>query len=98
MRSRYLQPTEQRNGACPFDLYQLQMDVIKAYLAGKPQLTGNRICFRFKNNTLALEGAGLDLSVISQGIKEEFKVRYRAREEENKFWGYRCCTELNRSL
>ena len=48
-------------------------------------MTGNRIRFRFKNNTIALEGADLDLSVISQGIKEEFKVRYSAAEEESKF-------------
>ena len=79
MRSRYLQPTEQRSGACPFDLYRLQIDVIQAYLAGKPLILHNRIHFRFKierPNTLALEGADLDLSVISQGIKKEFKVRY----------------------
>ena len=90
VRSRYLQPTERRGGACPFDLHRLQIDVIQVYLAGKPliifQLAGNRIRFRFKiERPFALEGADLDLSVISQGIKEEFKVRYGAQVEESKF-------------
>ena len=85
MRSRYLQPTERRSEACPYDLHRLQIDVIQAYLVRKPLLTGSRICFSFKNNTFALEGADLDLSVISQGIKEEFKVRYSTAEEESKF-------------
>ena len=79
--SRYLQPTEERTGACPFDLHRLQIDVIQAHLAGKPlifQSPGDRINFKFKiekPNTFALEGADLNLLVISQGIKEEFKVR-----------------------
>ena len=81
-RSRHLQPTEQRSGAGPFNLHRLQIDVVQAYLAGKPlilQSTGARICFRFKiERPFALEGADLDLSVISQGIKDEFKVRYGA--------------------
>ena len=82
VRSRYLQPTERTTGACPFDLHRLQIDVIQAHLAGKPiivQSPGDRISFKFKierPNTFALEGADLNLSVISQGIKEEFKVRY----------------------
>ena len=86
VRSRYLHPTEQRSGACPFDLHRLQIDVIQAYLAGKPLILHNRIRFRFKiGRPLALEGTDLDLSDISQGIKEEFKVRNCAPEKESRF-------------
>ena len=81
VRSRHLQPIQ--TGVCPFDLERLQSDVIKTYLAGKPfihQLPDHghdQIIFKFKNeqtHELVLEGADLDLSVISEYIKEEFKV------------------------
>ena len=81
VRSRHLQPIQ--TGVCPFDLERLQSDVIKTYLAGKPlihQLPDHghdQILFKFKNeptDELVLEGADLDLSMISGYIEDDFKV------------------------
>ena len=81
MRSRYLHPIQ--DGACPFDLERLQSDVIKTYLLGKPLIHHlpdcghDQILFKFKKehtDKLVLEGADLDLTVISGYIAEEFKV------------------------
>ena len=81
MRSRYLHPIQ--DGECPFDLERLQNDVIKAYLLGKPLIRHlpdrghDQILFKFKKehtDKLVLEGADLDLTVISGYIAEEFKV------------------------
>ena len=83
MRSRHLQCTEQGSGDCPFDLHRLQIDVIQAYLVGKSLISQSpeaiRIPFKFKIeqlNTLAIEGADLNLSVISHDIKEEYKASH----------------------
>ena len=81
MRSRYLCPIQ--NGACPFDLERLQSDVIKTYLLGKPEIRHlsdrghDQILFKFKKehtDKLVLEGADLDLTIISGYIEEDFKV------------------------
>ncbi len=81
MRSRYLHPIQDE--ACPFDLKRLQSDVMKTYLSGKPSICHlpdcghDRILFKFKKeltDKLVLEGADLDLSVISEYITDEFKV------------------------
>ena len=83
MRSRYIQPIQ--TGVCPFDLERLQSDVMKTYLAGKPLINElpdcghDQIIFKFKKeqtDELVLEGADLDLSVISGYIEEGFKVLY----------------------
>ncbi len=68
-----------------FDLPRLQKDIIRAYLAGKPQIEHSpehvRIPFKFRaeaSQTVSLGGADLDLSVISEYITPDSGFRVRS--------------------
>ena len=82
VRSRYLQPSERAEDACPFDLLQLQKDVLEAFIVGKPLIHESaedvRVCFQFKEEqplVLNLGGAALNLSSISECIKKDSGFR-----------------------